>query len=361
MMLALGAASAVAFIALGYAAKTVSPVSPFLYANARIQARSVDLIKDDRFHAMTSASTLSELQSMLRDTSYGAALDKQEIASVRDFHQAIETTFFDHVNELYELSPEKTKSVFKSYIRLYEAEVVKTIYRAARSETRVEGSLLTSIGELDDVMTKRLADVQSVSDLNVVLMETLYAPLFEKKHDSVEEFEVAVDSLVINSLIEELGETRIHEWKTITEILNTRVDILNLMALIKFKIRGIEKARQKALLVRNETRLSELLDDLVESESPQESVSLTKGSRYHDPLKKALGEYEKDSNAIHFEVELQRYYKRFVVDDELNHVLGPYPLFSYLVKREAEKRNLITVSECVNARLKPEEVRGLIA
>ena len=63
---------------------------------------------------------------------------------------------------------------------------------------------------------------------------------------------------------------------------------------------------------------------------------------------------------MHFEHELYKFYKKFVFCQDLAHTLGPYPLFSYLIKKEIEKRNLFIISRGIDAKFSSNEIKEMI-
>ena len=81
---------------------------------------------------------------------------------------------------------------------------------------------------------------------------------------------------------------------------------------------------------------------------------------YYAPLNDALVKYEKDKSIFHFEHELFKYYKKFVVDADLYHTLGPYPLFSYLIKKELEQKNLFIISKGIDTGILSDKIREMI-
>ncbi len=62
----------------------------------------------------------------------------------------------------------------------------------------------------------------------------------------------------------------------------------------------------------------------------------------------------------HFETEVYRYFKKYVADNDLRHTLGPYPLFSYLIKKEMELRNMFIISRGIEAGFSIEKIKRMI-
>ena len=102
------------------------------------------------------------------------------------------------------------------------------------------------------------------------------------------------------------------------------------------------------------------LADRIRPETLKDFVEALKGSHYYDALKKAFEQYEKDNVLSHFENELYRFFKGFVVGNELSHTLGPYPLFSYLIKKELGLRNLFVISRGIDAGFPVDRIKEMV-
>ncbi|MBW2983939.1 V-type ATPase subunit [Candidatus Woesearchaeota archaeon] len=339
--------------------KHVTPVSHFLYANARIQARTNFMVSDALSLELAEAKSLKEFRSLLRDTEHGEELEKSE-EGLRPFHVALEKGFISSILELVELSPAKSKPLLKAYLMFLEAKILKIIYRARLMNAEIDESLVYPIGKITENLLRHLLDTETIADIGVVMAPTAYARIFEKKYESLEEFETAIDEFVFNNFVGVIEKTKMYDGKYIIDILNKKIDISNILALLKFRIRGTEKEQQRDLLVDNKSDLCLRFDELIKAETLKDFVEVFKGLPYHEPLTKAFERYEKDSSLSHLENELYRFFKEFVVSNDLGHTLGPYPLISYLIKKELEQRNLFIISRGIDAGFPPERIKGML-
>jgi len=342
-----------------FVVKNAIPVSHFLYANARIQARTSYMVKDPLLLELTDAKSLKEFSSLLRDTTYGEELEKTK-EDLRTFHSALERGFINSILELVELSPKKLQPLLNAYLMFLEAKIIKIIYRARLMKEKIHESLVYNIGNINENLLKRLLETETIADISTVMAPTIYAKIFEKEYSSLEEFEIAIDEFVFNNFVDVIKKTKMYEGKYIIDILNKKIDISNILALLKFRIRGIEKEKQKAFLVDNKTELCSRFNKLIEAETLKDFVEAFKDLPYYEPLTKALEKYEKDNVMYHFENELYLFFKLFVISNDLSHTLGPYPLFSYLIKKELELRNLFIISRGIEAGFPAKKVKEMI-
>jgi vacuolar-type H+-ATPase subunit C/Vma6 len=346
-------------IIMVFVVRSVSPLTHFIYANARIHARSNYVVTDSLLLSLMEAKSLKEFRSQLRETDYGEELEKTN-ENLRSVHTALEKGFIASVLELIGLSPEKSKPLLNAYLMFFEAKILKIVYRAKLMNVKIDESLVYSIGKIDSNLLKHLMDTETIADMSVVMASTEYIKVFESKYSNLEEFEVKLDEFVYNNFISIINKTKMYDGIYIIDILNKKIDISNILAILKFRIRGIEKEKQKGFLMNNGTDLSLRFDKLIEAEKLKDFVEALKGLPYYEPLMTALEEYDKDKALSHFENELYRFFKKLVVGNELSHTLGPYPLFSYLIKAEIGLRNLFIVSRGIDAGFSSEKIKEMM-
>jgi len=354
-----------AFIAviLIYISKKINPVSPFLYSNARIQARSTGLITDKKLAELSESKSLRDFENQLSDFEYSNYIEELDSADREDLtslHIVLEKAFMDSVEELIKLSPKKTKPLFNAYMMFSESKIIKTIYRVKFLNKKLNEKLVFPVGNINEILLKHLLEAETVADMEVIFAPTNYNNLFSKKYESIEEFEIALDTFVLRNFIDTATKTKMFDAAYIVNIINKKIDVMNLVALLKFRIRGMVKEQQKKLLIDNKTTLTQRFKKLIEAKTLNDFVEVCKGLAYYMPLTKALELYGKTDSYMEFELELLRFYKKFVVDNDLYHTLGPYPLFSYLTKKQFELRNLFIVSKGIEAGLKHEKIKEMI-
>ena len=147
-------------VVMVFVIKNVMPVSNFLYANARIQARSNYMVTESLLVELMQAKSLKEFRSLLRETIYGEELDKSS-DDLRELHGALEKGFVNGVFELIELSPEKSKGLFNAYLMFFEAKMLKIIYRSKLMNMKIDDSLVFSVGNVDDNLLKHLLTLRT--------------------------------------------------------------------------------------------------------------------------------------------------------------------------------------------------------
>ncbi len=351
------------FACLAYVYKSVSSFMPFLYANSRIAARSNYLISEKRQKELANLKSVKDLAAALQNTDYAEGLKKA--TDLRSFHSAIERTFINSVIDLKDLSPKSLNKIFDAYLMFWESKILKTIYRAKFSGAKgitpeIAEDLVFEVAGIGSTLLKRLVEAKTIADMNLAMSDSIYATIFAKEYSSIEEFEVSLDSFILKNFVKVVKETKIYEAVHIIKIFNTKFDIMNLLGVLKARVRNTGKERIKKLLIKNDSMLYSMIDELIAAESLRELVERSKGLPYYNALSEGLAAYNKDKSFIHFEKELYKYYKSFVVENELYHVQGSYVIFSYLTKKEIEQKNLLIISKGIEESFPAEEIRGLL-
>ena len=345
-------------VAFVYVLFTVVPVMPFLYANAIVQSRSRKLIPESKMQNLIDCKSTKEFADSLQDTDYSNRLKGAK--TITEVHQAVENTFLETIDELYAISPKKIRSLLDAYLMFYEVKVLKNLYKQKVMPKSFEAlqEYIFPIGNIRPRLLEALQKTEDLTEMMVIMRESVYKEVFTKEYKNALEFDVSLDNFVLQHFMKVSKKSKMYDAKIMAAIMNTRFDIQNLLLLLQSLIR---KSDQKGeLMIKNETVLSRKSNELIAAESVEDFVEATNQTQYYDSMKKAFDGYSKDKSFSHFETWLMRYYKEFVISKDLHHIQGPFPLISFITKNEIEKRNLLIISKAITARFSREETMGLI-
>jgi vacuolar-type H+-ATPase subunit C/Vma6 len=357
-----GGIAGAAAIGLGVVAyRRLSGVMPFLFANARISARSRLSLSDAQRLALADKRSLGELASVLGETEFSACAEKA--TSARELHLALEKALIERIDELREMSPPSFQGVLDAYLWFFEAKVLKAIYRSRffGRPSPIGAGLVFEVGGINSGLLARLLETETIADINTAMASTHYAVVFEKEYGSLEEFEVALDNHVLSRFTALLGKSKIPDKKHIVGLLETRFDMINIIVLLKCIVRKVSVEERRKLLIKHRGFLGGSLPRMIKSESVQELVEACSSTVYGGAMASALAAFEKDGSLSHFEIELQRLFRKTVAEREWQHLQGPFPLFAYLMRREAEARAFMAASQGIESGFSVEEIRGLLA
>jgi vacuolar-type H+-ATPase subunit C/Vma6 len=229
-----------AFSALALATAIIknSGQSSFLYANARITARTTYIMDKAKLSSLLDSKNLPELINNLKDTEYYPYLESIDKTSMTQFNIALEKGLINSLNEIRNISPKHFKKIFDVYTKIYESKLIKTFFRSRFSKIKIERALLEPIGEINPILMKHLHDTKSIADIKLVLRDTEYKKLFEKEYKNIEEFDLELEKSVLNDIDDSLKEIKTFDKKILSEIFLKRREIKYILTLLKSRLRN---------------------------------------------------------------------------------------------------------------------------
>lgn len=345
----------IALIALAFVVIILTNLqTSFLYANARTVVRAQHILDKGKLKGLLFVKSLDELINHLKNTEYHEFLKDIDKSSILEFEMALEKGFINSLEDVRKISPKKFQVIFDVYTKLYEAKIIKTFFRSRFSKVDIDIRLLEPIGIINPVLLKHLHDAKTIADLRVVLRDTPYKDIIEKEFSSIEEFDVAIEQQIMKDISIILKNLKTPDKKSIIESFEVRAELRNILMLLKFRIRGLDKETQKKLIK------SKLFDihKIVEAKDMQDFVKEFGSSQFFEPLSNALQEFQ--GTYYCFERALLRYYLDFVNSKDLNHPIGPYPIISYLIKKEFERKNLLIIAKGIISELEKNELEKML-
>ena len=350
----IGGAAAISLAAAGTAIINTSRQSAYFYSNARIASRRVLSGKD--FLDVAKARNLGELIGFLKETSYFPYLENINRNDIRQFNMAVEESLVHTLHEMKDISPSRFRPVFDAYTKSIESTVIKTFFRSRFSRVDIPENLLRPIGSINSVLLKHLSDTKTVADMKVVLQDTEYGAIFSREYASIEEFDIAMGESVFLSVHKTLSRLKLYDQKAILDVFRRRKEVRDILRLLKFRIRGVSKERQRAFFGPDSTAMNNAID----APTLPEFTGSFHGTEYEKPLLQAYQEYERYDDYYSFERELLRHHYDMVDQNALAHSIGPYPIIAYITRKKRERRNLFILAKCITAGFSQEDIRRRI-
>lgn len=343
-------------ILLFFVSRSSTAVVKFLYVDAILSARSKNFISQKDIESLSEETTLSGVISRLKDTEYFTSIaEKKDLSSI---HLALEESMIESITEIKKISPEILNGLFDSYIMFWETKVIKALYASKHSpNVKMSDGLVFPVGSISQNLFTHLVDAKTVQDFSLIMSQTEYKELFIRKFSSIKDFEMAIDSFVLEKFLKKLDSTKMYDKESVIEIVLMKYDITNLLVLIKSHIREDSSEIRNSLVIRTNSYLSKTMELLLQAKNIDELVDRTKNSIYYPALLLALSQFKEKSDSFAFEKELYLVYKKHIIDSEIKYSQGPYPIFSYIAKKEIEKRNLFCVTKGIDSGFSPEQIK----
>jgi vacuolar-type H+-ATPase subunit C/Vma6 len=325
-------------------------VIPYLYANARIEARSKKIFDQSKLKGISESKSLNEFCSKISE-SYPVK-SKEDIYNI---HNSIEEDFHKEILELQKMSPKTMQPLYRSYLMFIEAKILKMVFRKKVGKIEMTQDELPSIGIFNKILNEKIS-VASRPDLKVILSYTPYGKIFEEEYESPKHFDMAIDKLVMDNFLDSINSSRIYDRKSITDIMKISFEIKGLMMILRSINREEDAQIRKDMINSSLNKLQKIASSM----TIEQFVENTKGTQYHSPIKEAYALYSKDKGLYHFEVELNRYYKNNVLSKKLSHYQGPYHIFTYMTQKEFEMNNLFAISKGIHAGFSSKHIQEMV-
>lgn len=324
---------------------------PYLYANARLSARSRSLLHENKLRNIAESKNLTEFVGSIADTGYFPNIDKKE--DLNNIHNAIEKTFYNEVSELFSMSPKQVKPLIESYLVFTESKILKTLYKKRFKKEIINPEDFPVLGVFNRTMLEKVASSESLSDFKVIFANTVYGVVLEKEYGNTLEFENALDLFILEKFTKDISSTKIYDKKIIIDLLNAKYEMSNFLLIIKSITRGEDFKMREKFINLNMTKYAK-------GTTLEEFVELCKSSRFAKPLSLALEKYKSDGSLFHFEIEMNKYNKHIIDRNDISHYQGSFPIFSYLAKKEYEKNNLFAISKGIDAGFKAKDIMEML-
>jgi vacuolar-type H+-ATPase subunit C/Vma6 len=367
------AGSVVVASALGVTIVMTAQQAAFLYANARIAARSTYILTNEKLRSLANSGSLPELINQLKDTDYSLYLETIDKNALAEFNSGIEKGFINSLLEIRNVSPKKFRHLFDIYVKIAESKLLKIFFRSRFSNVKIDSKLLEPIGIINPSLIKHLAETKTIADMKIALRETEYAEILEKSYNSIEEFDIALEKRLQESIYRIIDDIKVYDKKSVIEIFNKREEIRGILMLLKLIIRNADKKLISGLIKLNNLDneknkriggtayldFKKILEKLSDNDL-NSFVTAFESTEYGQALKKAYSDFEKYGNYYGFEKELLRHYYQFIKEHELSHPLGPYPIVSYITKKENEQKNLLIIAKGISSGTPKEEIMEML-
>lgn len=327
-------------------------VMPYLYSNARLSARSKYMLSENKLRTISESKNLVDFSGNLTDTDYANNItDKNNLNQI---HKSIDKTFYLELKEIIQMSPKQAKPLIDLYLVFTESEILKKIYRKRTQGKKINADDYPKVGIFTQSMLDKISNSESLADLKVILSRSIYSEVFKKEYEDILQFEQSLDKHVLDLYSEELKKAKIYDKNIIINLLNTKYQINNVLLILKSIARG-ENQQKRLVFVKNTP-----FENLAKTETIEEFIENSKNTIFKDVLQKAFEDFKHDKSLYHFEIEMYRFYRKLLEKNDIMHYQGSFPLFSYLAKKEFEKRNLYAISKGLDAGFNSKDIMEMI-
>ncbi|ASJ01903.1 V-type ATP synthase subunit C [Thermococcus profundus] len=329
--------------------------TPYSYPNARINAMEAKLLSEQRFNELAESRTLQNFIVNLEDTDYKAHLTsvpEDPVEVEKAFERALAATYL----LMKEILPDRVSGFFRLLLEEWDVRNIANVVKAkVMGEPAVD--YVIDIGTMVPKV-RAMAEAKTMEEILVILEGTPYEEFYQKLllgEIGVSEFETALYRVYYSKLLNYAMERKDEERAILEEFVRTKIDIRNIMTLLRAKRAGLSgEAIKPHLIPGGSVRLDTALnvDDLGMALAELDST------KYGRALRDVRERIERDLSLV--EVVLRDHLMKRMGELTRFYPLSVATPLAYVMKKEREIRKLKAIAKLIADGVEPERIKAII-
>ena len=339
-------------------------VLSYLYVNATVMAKEGKFIPQARWEDLWGATSPGEVASLLEATDYFPYLSEGAVSDAGELEKAILAEFSVVGKEISKIIPKGAWPIREYLLRKWDVINLRTAIRGMHSGAKKEEILVSALegGELDATFFKSIVAAESMEDLVAMLTRTPYRSLSQGLARYSETNNLFfLESLLDKAFWENLWLKVLNQRasKGFREFLEVCVETHNLKIILRAKQDRLLREEVAPCLI-PECKIFDEVLAAFDEEDIAGLLPLLDGTPYFESLAARQPEHESTGFILVFEEVLDGAVRAKGKDIRKKRPFGPGPLIGFLVAKEMEVRNLLTLVRSTEVPLNREEVREAI-
>ena len=337
--------------------------SNYEYVTARVRSRKAKLYDEDDYRKLTRMGT-GEIARFMEESEYETEMNDlgARYSGVDLVEYALNRSRAKHFSDLLRWADGRLYGYVARYLRRFDTWNAKTVLRGIYSGADREAieTDLVRAGEFDEQFVSRLLDAGSVEAVVDLLDGTVLgaglAEAYEEyeQHDRLVPLENAIDRAYYENLMKGLPADPSRPTALYIEFLRAEIDFRNLRNALRLARSGAEVDPSEYYIEDGDLFSAADLDRLVGN--TDELLTRVRESRYGDRLSAALDDLETADSLMRFERALDAALLEYAEYLSRSYPLSVCPVFSYVLMKEREVRNVRAIARGREAGLGAEEI-----
>jgi V/A-type H+-transporting ATPase subunit C len=338
----------------------------YLYVNAKIMAKEGKFISSSKWEDLWGCTSPGEIASLLEGTDYFPFLSEGAVGDSKELEKSILEEFSSLGREISTIIPKGSWPIKQYLLRKWDVinlrAVMRGIHGDASKQDKIADSLIEG-GELDVTFIKTLMDAESMDDFVALLTKTPYQSLI----DGISKYNETKNLFFLEALLDRIfwediwfKVLKIKGIREFREFIAVCVETHNLKIILRAKNDNLVSEDISPFLIPDCTTLNALLSAFDE-EDLSDFIPLLEDTIYFEPLLSAQQEYEKTGSILTFEQTLDNLVVKKAEDIRKKKPFGSGPLVGFLVSKDAEVKNLLTIVRSTEVDLERNEIREALA
>ena len=340
----------------------------YSYTYARVSVMRTFLIKKEDYYKLLKMS-LSEITKFLQDSQYRAEINKlaTEYSGIDLIEVALNQNLVGTFNKLKMISAQEIVLLIEKYSKRMDLRNIKTILRAkfiGKKKEEIKNLLIPvgifTMGDLEKLIKKdsieEILKEQKLADFSSL------ATAFEdfKKNNRLTQIENAFTKFYYEDLMK-FTTILPTEGRLFKEFLETEIEILNIMTMLRLKKENLEKDKIKNYIIFSGDRVEDAkVLKMLEIEKLNDLISHLEKTKYHDIVKKASARFEIDQSLIEFDIFFNKYLLKKSILLLHQHPLTIDIILGYMFAKEIEVKNLKTIIKGKQLGLKESMIENML-
>jgi V/A-type H+/Na+-transporting ATPase subunit C len=337
---------------------------------AKIGAERSSLLSEEKLKAFAENKTLMEFASQLRTTSYQEKITKIPLPlSSRKLERVFQETLINAYSKIVKSAPKKVKPFLEMYLSRFEVENIKVLIKAVFAELNFDEKLTKVFLPVEGFLKNRLffeeaARAVDLKQLVNAFKNTEYASALNLGFKRFEEngstifFDVQLDKEFFEKLYETFQGLPKKEKPHAFFYASMETGGFTILMLLRGKALNYDAQWLRVATPKCTLNLPrETIDALIMATDYPSALSLVLKSHYKKFFVKAESPEETIANA-------QKVFRSAFFDHALEYrvteAFNVGAALSFMVQKEVEVRNLVTISIGVEAGMKPEDIKRLM-
>jgi V/A-type H+-transporting ATPase subunit C len=342
--------------------KLIVTIASFAYPNAKFNAMGNIYVNYNELEQLTAQGSVQSATEHVSNRYYPLKnLEKIEQIELKIFNA--EQRFF---KDVYQTVPKPLKPLMKCYLLKWESRYLKSLLaeKMTAKKSRLEPEFGLPEVEFSNEVWLKLKAAPNLSEVMSILTNTRYhikiKKALERSPVDYSEIEQLLDEIFYNELNSLKSRLKSSVAKPVTDFINLTNDIANVKILLRSKFLGLNEARINKLLLPPGKQLPKWkITELENARSIHELIQILEGTDYYQVLEKKFKNYQKAGDIQVLELALERYYLNEIVNLSIEASLTVGPAIRFIISKEYETRNLITILRGLGRRVPSENILSL--
>ncbi|MFO8051359.1 MAG: V-type ATPase subunit [Thermoplasmatota archaeon] len=351
MIAVIGVSATVGIAASVFGVRKLIQMGQYSYHNARLSTIGNPYVAREELLPLVDIKEPSALHKSIQgDLSPG-----EEPVSFREADRRLMHSFHASLDSLKKGSPDQIRPLVNSYIHIWEVEELKRLLRLVGRRKEP----LYPVGFLDEDLESQFLSSRDLPQAMEVLegwkVGDAISPLTKDEEMGLDEIDSVLDRYVLDELVD-VSDLSMGSRRGAKHFADIMIDRYNLHYIARSKVLGRTRDETRAALyTRGGTIGVPLLDQMVESATLREALSVLNGTHLEPFLKR-----DPDKGIDALEVNLDRMILNGSIGLSNSYVSNVGPTIRFMVSKEMEMKNLRTLYQGTFSGWSPERTRELL-